>query len=152
MICLDAGLVIRRVLFPDDAAIQGLWDAWEETGQEITAPTLLFYEVTNVLYRYQRQGLLSAKTIDIALQAALALPIQLAGDSDLHCQAKKIANQYNLPAAYDAHYLALAERMESDLWTADKRLAQALEPLHGERIKLVGLDKPAIRPIPSDLD
>jgi hypothetical protein len=29
----------------------------------------------------------------------------------------------SLPAAYDAHYLALAERVGAEFWTTDRRLA-----------------------------
>jgi predicted nucleic acid-binding protein len=138
VICVDAGLVIRRVLFPDDTAVQQAWDAWEESNEAISAPTLVLYEVTNALYRYQRQGLLSAETVNIALQAALALPIQLIGDAELHLRAKSLAVGFNLPAAYDAHYLALAERLGSELWTADKRLVQALASFKLRWIRAIG--------------
>jgi predicted nucleic acid-binding protein len=34
----------------------------------------------------------------------------------------ELAAAHNLAAAYDAHYLALAERLGIDCWTADERL------------------------------
>jgi predicted nucleic acid-binding protein len=40
----------------------------------------------------------------------------------LNMRALELAGQYNLPAAYDVHYLALAEREGCELWTADTRL------------------------------
>ncbi len=40
----------------------------------LAAPTLLYYEVSNVLHRYRRQCLLSAQAADLALSAALSLP------------------------------------------------------------------------------
>jgi predicted nucleic acid-binding protein len=137
VICIDAGLAIRRVVFPEDEAVQKLWDSWEEGEQEVYAPSLLFYEVTNALYRYQRQELLSAKTVDIALEAALSLPVRLVSDPALHRRAKALAERYQLPATYDAHYLALAERLECELWTADRRMAQALAPFKLDRIRLI---------------
>ncbi len=36
------------------------------------------------------------------------------------------AETLSLPAAYDAHYLALAERMGAELWTAATRLLRAV--------------------------
>lgn len=48
------------------------------------------------------------------------------GDIQLHQQALKIATTYRLPATYDAHYLALAERLNIELWTADRRLFNAV--------------------------
>ncbi len=137
MICIDAGLAIRRVVFPEDETVQKLWDSWEEGEQEVYAPSLLFYEVTNALYRYQHQELLSAKTVDIALEAALSLPVRLVSDPALHRRAKALAERYQLPATYDAHYLALAERLECELWTADQRMAQALAPFKLDRIRLI---------------
>ena len=35
---------------------------------------------------------------------------------------KSLATRFNRPAAYDAHYLALAEMMNCEFWTADRRL------------------------------
>ena len=43
--------------------------------------------------------------------------------------------RFNLPATYDAHYLALAEWMEIDLWTADARLVNALKPFKVKWVK-----------------
>jgi hypothetical protein len=35
--------------------------------------------------------------------------------------------QFSLPATYDAHYLALAERENCEFWTADTRLFNAIK-------------------------
>jgi len=126
MLCVDAGMVVRRVLFPQDTAVQSTWESWEQEGCQVIAPHLIFYEVTNVLYRYQRQGWLRQETVEIALEAALALPIELDGDANLYRRARVLAAQFNLSAAYDAHYLALAERLGVELWTADQSLINAL--------------------------
>ena len=40
----------------------------------------------------------------------------------LHQRAWELARHFNRPAAYDAHYLALAEMADCPFWTADKRL------------------------------
>lgn len=45
-----------------------------------------------------------------------------------HTRALELAWALGLKAAYDAHYLALAEGFQGAFWTADKRLHQrALE-------------------------
>jgi len=124
---VDANLVIRRVLFPDDEPVQKLWESWHQESRRLLAPSLLPYEVTSVLFRYQRQGWLNANTTEIALMAALALPTEIIGDAELHLQAFILASCYNLPAAYDAHYLALAERTGADFFTNDMRLLNALQ-------------------------
>jgi len=88
----------------------------------------LHYEVTNGLYQQQKYGLLSPETIRDSLELALSLPINLVGEVGLHQRAREIATQYKLPATYDAHYLALAEGMGIELWTADARLVNTLKP------------------------
>ena len=41
----------------------------------------------------------------------------------LHFRALEIAHDRHLPATYDAHHVALAERFRVSLWTCDRRLA-----------------------------
>jgi predicted nucleic acid-binding protein len=126
-ICVDANLVMRLVIAPQDQPVQQLWQQWQRDNQQLAAPTLLRYEVTNALYRYKEQGLLSAEIVRIGLNAALTLPIQLYSDADLHRRALALTERFALPAAYAAHYLAVAEQLDAELWTADRRLARAVE-------------------------
>lgn len=125
-LCIDANLVVKLVIDPDDEVVRKLWEDWRADQRPVVAPQLLTYEVTNVLYRYQRLGLMLPSTVRAALEAALALPIQYYAESTLHYRALDLANQFSLPAAYDAHYLALAEWLESEFWTADDRLVNTV--------------------------
>ena len=133
-VCVDANIVIQRVV---SNTAEDLWETWVGSGVRLIAPTLLYYEVTNGLYRYLKAGIFSLETVEKTLRAAMALPIELVGEADLHQRAKDLAAKYNLPAAYDAHYLALAERLEVELWTADARLFNAVQPFGIEWVKLV---------------
>ena len=132
-VCVDARIVVQHVV--SDAA-EDLWEAWAQSSVRLIAPTLLYYEVTNGLYRYLKAGIFSLETVEKTLRAALALPIDLIGEADLHQRAKDLAAKYNLPAAYDAHYLALAERFNVELWTADARLFNAVQAFGIEWVKL----------------
>ena len=126
-LCVDASLVIRLVLKQSDV-VQELWENWASEEYRLAAPALLYYEVTNGIYRYQKAGLIRPATAQEALGTALALPVELVRGPDLHERARKLATQYNLSAAYDAHYLALAEWMDAEFWTADSRLVNTLKP------------------------
>ena len=86
-VCVDANLVIRLVADPRDGVVERLWEQWDGERRQLAAPTLLFYEVTNALYRYQREGLLSASAVRLALRAALSLPVRLLGGPDLYWRA-----------------------------------------------------------------
>lgn len=56
------------------------------------------------------------------------LPGDDASQAALHHRALEIANRYDLSATYDAHYVALAESLGCELWTADQRLLRRLGP------------------------
>jgi predicted nucleic acid-binding protein len=126
-LCVDANLVIRLVADPKDESVRRLWDRWDAEGRQLTAPTLLYYEVANALYRYRRQGLMSLAAVRLALKAALSLPLHLHGEADLHQRALRLAERFSLPATYDAHYLALAEQLGAEFWTTDRKLARAVQ-------------------------
>ena len=137
-VCIDASIVLRYVLLPDDGPIQKVWQSWASREVNLVAPSLLFYEVTNALYQQQKNKYLSPETIWSTLEFSLDLPITLVNEKNLHLRAREIAMQYNLPATYDAHYLALAEWMDIELWTADKKLINTLKPFKVSWVKGVG--------------
>jgi predicted nucleic acid-binding protein len=126
-LCVDANIVIRLVADPDDELVRSTWERWDAEHRRIAAPTLLFYEVANALYRYQRARMMSSSAVRLALKAAQALPLRLYGEPELHTRALDLAEHFSLPAAYDAHYLALADWLGAELWTADRRLARAVQ-------------------------
>ena len=56
----------------------------------------------------------------------LEYPVKFFDDNALLQSAYEIAAQFNLPRAYDAQYLALAERLNRDFWTADETLYNSI--------------------------
>jgi predicted nucleic acid-binding protein len=128
-LCIDASLVVRLVADPEDDSVRRVWEQWDAERRQLAAPTLLYYEVTNALHRYQKLGLMSASSVRLALEAALSLPIHLHGETDLHWRALELAERFSLPAAYDAHYLALAEWLGGEFWTADGPLVHTVHPV-----------------------
>jgi len=112
---------------PADEAVRSLWGQWDSEGRQLAASTLLPDEVANALYRYQRLAGIGTTAVELAFKAALSLPLELHGEPDLHWRALELASRFSLPAAYDAHYLALAELLEGEFWTADAGLARAVE-------------------------
>ncbi|MBN1285209.1 MAG: type II toxin-antitoxin system VapC family toxin [Anaerolineae bacterium] len=56
----------------------------------------------------------------------MAKPVHLLMDDDLLRRAYDLATRFNRPTAYDAQYLAVAERLACEFWTADDRLFHAV--------------------------
>lgn len=92
------------------------------------APVLLRYEALNGIYRTSRAAQIPAETMRAATASILDLPIEMVDDPELHRRALEFAIRFDLPATYDAHYLALADQHGCELWTNDRRLHAAVTP------------------------
>jgi predicted nucleic acid-binding protein len=126
-VCIDASFVVPLVTrVHEGSPFSRLWREWHEAGLRPAAPTLLCYEVANALHRYVVHGALLLDEAAAALDVALDLGITWFGDAELHKRALQTAQEQTLPAVYDAHYLALAERLGAEFWTSDRRLHQAV--------------------------
>jgi predicted nucleic acid-binding protein len=127
VICVDASIAVKWVIEePDSPLATGLSAAAFRHGVRLVAPRIMHFEVTNTLRRRcVREGM----PVDDArerLGRCLAVPVDLLHWDTIHDAALVLADTFNLPAAYDAHYLALAERERCDFWTADRRLLNAV--------------------------
>lgn len=122
-ICVDASFIIRLVTQPSGTSTYlSLWEQWLANDAEIIAPSLLYYEVSNGLYKYVVANMTTLEESTQFLQAALTLPITLYQDASLYQKGHSLADELNLPATYDAHYLALSEHLNAEFWTCDRRL------------------------------
>jgi predicted nucleic acid-binding protein len=125
--CLDSNVLIRSVEPKVRPEIKDLWREWLQDKVMLHAPMLLRYEVVNALHQMRRAGTLDEDDVRRLLESALSRPIVLHDDEELHARALTLAAKHNLPATYDAHYLALAEKLGVELWTTDAKLARAVE-------------------------
>ncbi len=128
-VVVDTSIVIKWVIDePDSAIAVALVMKWFNEGTQILAPALLAYEVTNVLHQRVRKGSITADEAEQTLTYLLeeALVLEFTQDATLSVRAMQLARLYGLPAAYDPHFLALAERKKCDYWTADSRLLNTI--------------------------
>lgn len=130
-VIVDANVAIKWVLREDDSHIaRSLLSGWIEEQVVVLVPTLFTYEVTNILYRKAHQGEISLDRAKLGITKILSTGLEIAHseglDSSINIRAMELAERFNLPAAYDAHYLALAESEGYDLWTADTRMWRAV--------------------------
>jgi predicted nucleic acid-binding protein len=123
LVCADANLALKLVLHERGSALaRALWEDWNSQGLSVIAPTLWAYEVTSVIRKRAHRGQLTSEVEADAWAAVHQLPVQLMRPAELHRRAWELARRFNLPAAYDAHYLALAAMTPCPFWTADERL------------------------------
>ena len=126
-VCVDASLVVKLVVeevYSSEA--RALWRGWQHEGRDIAAPPLLRYEIASVLRKHVACGLRTAAESRQALELALTFDIQYIELANFHRRAFDLADRLSRPTAYDAHYLALAEHLVCDFWTADERLVNAV--------------------------
>lgn len=123
LVCADASLALKLVLHePDSALARALWEEWKAQQAIVIAPTLWGYEVTSVIRNRVHRGKLPPDIEEEVFVAVHQLPVKLMNPSGLHRRAWELSRHFDRPAAYDAHYLALAEMAGCPFWTADERL------------------------------
>ena len=129
LLVIDASLILRLILpGPDQARFQRQVSQWLAVGSELHAPSLCVYEVTSALCKAVHFEQLTPKHGARALSLAQRLGVRPAAPDDTMVRA---AFEWTLrlgrAAAYDSFYLALAERLHCELWTADRRLCNAVK-------------------------
>ncbi len=95
---------------------------WQEQDFQLAVPTLFRYEIVAVTRKAVFQTRISPEEGIQARDFMLQYPVQTHIDEMLLKRAYEMATRYNRPTAYDSQYLALAERLEVEFWTADERL------------------------------
>ena len=128
-VIIDANIALKWVLTEADSQIaRALLAEWKKKETTLLVPTLLTYEVTNILYREVRAGRITSETAKDGINLILrAVSLDFSRTSALNLRAMAFAEHFSLPATYDSHYLALAEREDCPLYTADMRLWGAVK-------------------------
>ena len=97
-------------------------------GYEMHAPSRWVYELTSALCKTVHFGQITAQEGLRTLALAQRLGVRLvAPDDELVRSAFNWTLRLNRAAAYDSFYLALAEDLGCDLWTADRHLVRAVD-------------------------
>ncbi len=121
---VDANLVAALVLplpYSDQATRKIL--NWKQAGTTLYAPVLLEYEMAAILRKAVVAGWLTTSVTTDLFQTIWELNILCEPPSPrLHKLALCWAERLGRSKTYDAHYLALAEHLRVDFWTADRRL------------------------------
>jgi predicted nucleic acid-binding protein len=95
------------------------------SGRTFHAPDLIYVEVANVIWKRERRGEIDRHEAEGMLSDILSLPVLVTPSLALVEVALELAMSTR-QTAYDCLYVALAIRSNEVLFTADRRLANAL--------------------------
>ncbi len=127
LVVVDASLAfkwIRTERFTSEA--RELLVEWMRGDVQRIVPPLFAYEIANALHRNARSGTATRADLERAFDAVLRQVSVHHFDLTMLKRAMAIAAEFRLPAAYDSQYVALAETLGCELWTADERLWNAV--------------------------
>ncbi len=127
-VCIDASVALKLVVDESGSgAARDLWRDWARIGCRPIAPPLFVFEVVSALRRMVVRGDLAEESACAARDRLLAMPIRLPAPAGLLQRAWDLARIHGRPQVYDSFYLALADMLDVDLWTADRRFFNAVQ-------------------------
>lgn len=131
MVCLDASLALKLLVVEDDSArARSLWHSRLAKGVAVVAPGLFVFECAAALRRMVVRHDLDEEPARSALGLLLAMPVSLRAPEGLVERAWDLARDLDRPTAHDCFYLGVAELLDIECWTADRRLFNAV---HGKK-------------------
>ena len=121
-VVVDASLVVKWLVTEEysDRAL-ALLRSWNIQLVRAAAPILVRFEVANVLHKRVVRGDISTEAALQHVSEFLTSGVEMRDDPEIHVRAVELAGRLRQGAAYDCHYLALAEVLDCELWTADRR-------------------------------
>jgi predicted nucleic acid-binding protein len=103
-------------------------DSLKREGRQMVAPSLWAYETTSSICKAVYFQMVTVEEAEQILALLESLGVQLIPPDEVNSKrAFNLTMRLKRAAAYDSYYLALAESLKCDLWTADKNLYQAAQ-------------------------
>lgn len=131
VVVIDASLVVDQ-LAPDvgnDAPARVQFGKWVADAADLVAPGLLWLEARNALLTGIRRGGWSGANADAAAALLDRMPVRRMDSEADRVRAFELSRRYDNWPVYDMLYVALAERLGTELVTADKKLSDRLAHL-----------------------
>jgi predicted nucleic acid-binding protein len=117
-VVIDASVVVKVVIAEEFSnQSEALIADSRAAGRLLIAPPHLVSEVTNAIYRQAREQ---------ALRKFLEIPFVFGWSQELYQRALIFALPYRLTRVYDTIYALLAQELEVEFWTADRRFIEAI--------------------------
>lgn len=128
-VVIDASFSLSILLnHPLQKASLVVADTLKREGMQMVAPSLWAYETTSSICKAVHFQMVTVDDAEQILALLQTLGVQLIPPDEIYNKrAFNLTMQLKKASAYDSYYLALAESLKCDLWTADKKLCQAAQ-------------------------
>ena len=132
---VDASLVVKWFV-PEVHSVAAR--KWLDATHDYLAPDLIFPEVGNALWKKVRKGELSPEQAQSLVNDLSGIGVEAVAMRALVSDAHALAGRTGI-TVYDATYLTLAVRLETQVITGDDRFARKLaeHPLLGQHVRSV---------------
>lgn len=130
LVVIDASVALKAVLpNPQQACCLELVQTFIEV--QPVAPALWTYETTSAIAKAVYFREITENEARLTLEKLDGLGVRLfVADREQNEAAFEWTLKLKRASAYDSYYLALAQALECDFWTADKRLFNSLQEAH----------------------
>ncbi len=129
LVVVDASVAVKWFLQGDGESLMSealaLLNAYEQQKIQIVVPDLFSVEITSAIWKAVRVGRIARAIGDQAVKLLLEREFPTVPSVKLLDQAFQIATDHGR-TVYDCLYVALAVQINTQLITADERLANAL--------------------------
>lgn len=121
-VVVDTSIAVKWVVEEADSReANALRESWQGRGLQASAPDLLPREFNSALFgKVKARGMTLNEAVD-ALTRWENLDIVIYDSSPFHRRALELAVFVNHDEVYDLYFVALAESLNCELWTADQR-------------------------------
>ncbi len=131
VVVIDANIAVKWLIREHDSdTAEALASEWRRDSVRAVAPYILLAETANTLHQRVKQDLLTVDAAAGLLEALTSTGIEFRHSMALYERALAIADRLGQGAVYDSVYLALAESLDCDLWTADARFQRAARGIY----------------------
>lgn len=137
MACVDASVLTKLVLTePDSAAAELLVARLESAPARFAVPQLALAECLSAVYQRLRAREVETDRAHRGIRLLEVMLRDRVSHIPLGVRTLEIAAELGVRYPYDSVYLALAEAMDCDLWTADAAFHKVAAPRY-PRVRLL---------------
>jgi predicted nucleic acid-binding protein len=124
---LDASLAVKLVVLEEGTdQAQRLWEDWLAATERPVVPPLFAAETASSIRKLVYRDILTEAEGTRAFESLRMFVIDVIEPPGLYERAWQLARDFNRPNIYDCCYLALADLLQTEVWTADEKLANAV--------------------------